>query len=39
MAVGGIDSGLPAHTFLGSNWSTLDFEKYNAFAELEHQFN
>ncbi|MCF8998985.1 TonB-dependent receptor, partial [Acinetobacter nectaris] len=39
MAVGGVDSGLPAHTFLGSNWSTLNFEKYNAFAELEHQFN
>ncbi|MBF7696044.1 TonB-dependent siderophore receptor [Acinetobacter rathckeae] len=39
MASGGVDSGLPASTYLGSSWSKLDFEKYNAFAELEHKFN
>lgn len=39
MATGGIDSGLPNHTYLSSSWSTLNSEKYNVFAELEHQFN
>lgn len=39
MASGGIDAGLSKHTYLGSSWSTLNFEKYNAFGELEHHFN
>ncbi|SDB81261.1 TonB-dependent siderophore receptor [Acinetobacter boissieri] len=39
MALGGVDSGLPASIYLGSSWSKLNFEKYNAFAELEHKFN
>lgn len=39
MSIGGGDSNLPRSTYLASKWSANDFEKYNAFAELEHQFN
>lgn len=39
MATNGQDTELPDSTYLGADWSTQQFEKYNAFAELEHQFN
>lgn len=39
MATGGIDTQLPASTYLAAKWSTQQFEKYNTFAELQHTLN
>ena len=39
MATGGIDTQLPASTYLAAKWSTQQFEKYNTFAELQHSLN
>ncbi|HFC8537595.1 TPA: hypothetical protein ACFP4Y_001977 [Neisseria bacilliformis] len=39
MGLNGSESGLPRDTYLGFNWNRARFKKFNAFAEVEHQFN
>jgi outer membrane receptor for ferric coprogen and ferric-rhodotorulic acid len=36
---GGADLGLARSTYLGANWNSDDFEKQEAFAELNHRFD
>ena len=39
MGLNSSDSGLSTSTYLGANWSNIEYEKYNFFTELEHNFN
>lgn len=39
MAEGGRDAHFPRKRYLGFNWNRSDFEKFNAFGEIEHRFH